>query len=206
MRDRDQAGPATEQALIERLSRLEDRRAIEDVVHRYCRALDRADIALFRSNFWEDGGFGPGRPTAVARDFAEPLMAAMTAKYAATHHAITTMQVDLRGDRASGETYAIVHHRSVPTAAGNAAVLGAAWIDHIDVEAAHDLVIGVRYIDRLERRGGEWRIALRTLIFDWSQVQPSNVRHFGSFTPDTPVGRRGREDLSYGDAGAASAG
>lgn len=167
------------------LGLLEDRRQIEDVIHRYCRAMDR--------------GFGPGAPSAVARDFAAPLMAAMLEKYAVTHHSVANMLIDIDGDRACGETYATVYHRSFPTADSNRAVLGAAWLAQggIDPEAAHDLTIGLRYVDRFERRAGEWRIALRTLIFDWSQVQPTNRVHFGAFTPDTPLGRRGADDLSY---------
>jgi hypothetical protein len=30
-----------------------------------------------------------------------------------------------------------------------------------------DTVIGGRYLDRLEKRGGEWRIAGRTMLYDW---------------------------------------
>jgi hypothetical protein len=28
-------------------------------------------------------------------------------------------------------------------------------------------VIGGRYLDRMEKRGGEWRIAQRTMLYDW---------------------------------------
>ncbi len=182
-----------------RLGLLEDRRQIEDVIQRYCRAMDRADLSLFRSVFWEDGGFGPDAPSTVARDFAAPLIVAMQAKYAATHHMVANMLIDIDGDCAFGETYATVYHRSFPNAEGNRAVLGDAWVEQggIDPGAAHDLTVGLRYIDRFERRAGEWRIALRTLIFDWSRVQPTNRLHFGAFTTDTPLGRRGPDDLSY---------
>ena len=30
-------------------------------------------------------------------------------------------------------------------------------------------MIGGRYLDRLEMRGGEWRIAQRTMLYDWFQ-------------------------------------
>ncbi len=29
--------------------------------------------------------------------------------------------------------------------------------------------MGLRYVDRLERRDGEWRIADRRCVFDWSR-------------------------------------
>ena len=32
-----------------------------------------------------------------------------------------------------------------------------------------DTVIGGRYLDRLEKRAGEWRIANRVMLYDWFQ-------------------------------------
>jgi hypothetical protein len=67
----------------------------------------------------------------------------------------------------------------------------------LDRNISHDLTIGVRYFDRFEKRSGAWRIALRNLIFDWSQVQPSNTRNFASFNAASLIGQRGINDLSY---------
>ena len=36
-------------------------------------------------------------------------------------------------------------------------------------EEHRDICIGGRYLDRMERRGGQWRIADRTMLYDWSQ-------------------------------------
>jgi hypothetical protein len=32
-----------------------------------------------------------------------------------------------------------------------------------------DAVIGGRYLDRMDRRGTQWRIAHRTMLYDWSR-------------------------------------
>jgi hypothetical protein len=32
-----------------------------------------------------------------------------------------------------------------------------------------DTVIGGRYLDRMEQRGGQWRIASRIMLYDWYQ-------------------------------------
>ena len=32
-----------------------------------------------------------------------------------------------------------------------------------------DTCIGGRYLDRLEKRGGKWRIGARTMLYDWYQ-------------------------------------
>jgi hypothetical protein len=36
-------------------------------------------------------------------------------------------------------------------------------------EEQRDTIIGGRYLDRIEKRGGEWRIAKRTMLYDWFQ-------------------------------------
>ena len=56
----------------------------------------------------------------------------------------------------------------------------------------HDLVIGLRYVDRLERRDGEWRIADRVCAFDWSRIDP--IVGEWEFPPEAVRGRRDRDD------------
>ena len=36
-------------------------------------------------------------------------------------------------------------------------------------EGDRDTVIGGRYLDRLDKRGARWRIAQRTMLYDWFQ-------------------------------------
>lgn len=42
-------------------------------------------------------------------------------------------------------------------------------------EDRRDAVIGARYLDRLEKRAGGWRIAERTMLYDWFQDQGVSV-------------------------------
>ena len=54
------------------------------------------------------------------------------------------------------------------------------------------MIAAVRYVDRMERRDGEWRIAKRVMVLDWHRVEPVsgvNVSMAG--------GRRDRSDPSY---------
>ena len=40
----------------------------------------------------------------------------------------------------------------------------------VAVDGGHrDTVIGGRYLDWMEKSGGDWRIAKRTMIYDWFQ-------------------------------------
>lgn len=52
--------------------------------------------------------------------------------------------------------------------------------------------------DRLEKRGGLWRIAKRTVIMDWNLNQPSSdIRTEGMFRTLRITGRRDRQDPIY---------
>ena len=58
---------------------------------------------------------------------------------------------------------------------------------------------GGRYIDRLERRDGAWKIALRTNAIEWSGLVPTLPIPFGD-VPDLQANgapARGKEDPSY---------
>lgn len=105
------------------------------------------------------------------------------------------------------ETYATVYHHSRPTPEGNLKALGRSWAEEraIDPHASHDLVAGVRYTDRFERRGDERRIAEHTPTFDEPHVLPGNARAFGAFGPSTIVDRRDPQDHSYRRPGGVAA-
>jgi hypothetical protein len=67
--------------------------------------------------------------------------------------------------------------------------------------SATDVMSWARYIDRFERRGGEWRIARRTVAFDSSLMSdvPANAP---AFEPSWAVGRRDRDDPIYRERAA----
>ena len=60
----------------------------------------------------------------------------------------------------------------------------------------HDSVAGLRYVDRFERRDGEWRIAKRQIVIDWQRDDPV-VGGSGARSPETQYGRRDRDDPVY---------
>jgi ketosteroid isomerase-like protein len=126
---------------------LHDRQSIHDVVIRYCRAVDRMDRALLLSCYHadaiDDHGLFVGGPEA----FADWAFALHEAVQTAHHHAISNHSCELDGDVAHCETYWMFAgmHRQ-----GDALTIG-----------------GGRYIDRMERRDGVWRIAARKCVPDW---------------------------------------
>lgn len=150
---------------------------IKNLQIRYCRSVDRADFELLRACFHPDattdyGYFGGSLDEFVAA--AEQQLGT----FLITTHNTGNQLVEVDGDAAWAEHYTVASHRLAADASG----------------PVRDLVTAVRYIDRAERRGGEWRIAKRTLVLDWVRMDP--VGELGT-EPDVPRGRQGREDLSY---------
>jgi adenosylcobinamide kinase/adenosylcobinamide-phosphate guanylyltransferase len=131
-----------------RLREIEDRQAIQDVIMRYCRGVDRADPSLILSAFHDDATdnhFGVVLPFRQAisslRPPAESTPANMT-------HQICNVLIELDDDVARCESYLVAITR----------------LEHAGRQ--FDWTLTGRYVDRFERRGGDWRIAHRTVVYD----------------------------------------
>ena len=73
-------------------------------------------------------------------------------------HKLGNVLIDVDGPVAHAETYAIAHHITESEEPGKST----------------DLVMGVRYLDRLEERRGEWKIAHREMCFEWERTTPTH--------------------------------
>ena len=126
------------------LQELLDRQAIADCVHRYARGVDRHDADLIASCYHPDAVDDHGSFVGSGREVAEWAIAAHQGIVSSQNH-ITTHHVELDGHTAHGQTYFMVMTRG-PTGI----------VSHISG----------RYVDRFERRNGEWRIAERLCIVE----------------------------------------
>lgn len=156
-------------SLEERVRKLEDRAAIQDLVAFYFRATDDDDAAGLANCFTLDARFlasgfegGTGREGVVA--FLGMARSAMQQ----TVHTPNYVHIDFKGDDvASGMVIA-----------------------HLEIGIGGTTVYGaVRYIDEYRREDGEWRIASREMkavhVGPWSEVgtsmtDPLNVRWPGA--------------------------
>lgn len=150
-----------------------DRQRITDVIHRYCRAADRLDVELFKTTFWEDGGFDGGPAEGPAVEILPHLFENVVCHmWETSQHTVSNILIELEGDRAYVESYLTALHLSHPTHASRAGLLGeanaraAGFKDHDVVE----FILGGRYIDVFECRGGEWRIFRRKIIPVWNRM------------------------------------
>jgi SnoaL-like protein len=159
------------------LQYLLDRTAIMDCMVRYSRGLDRHDEDLIASAFWDDaidnhGDFvGNGRELAI---WGNELHAQ---KWAAHQHFITTHSCEIDGDIAHAETY---------------------WLVVLKHKGAQRCVLSAgRYVDRLERRGGTWKIAVRQAVNDRLLVEAEGEHLIGPGFGDYMKGTWDRGDISY---------
>lgn len=129
------------------------RQEIADVLFRYSRGVDRLDLDLVRSCYHPDAYDDHGAFKGNLDEFIK-VSPAFLSKWTATQHFLGNMLIEVDGDIARAETYAVAFHRR-EDADGN----------------GKDDIMGIRYVDRFERRDGEWKIAYRATVADWRRVE-----------------------------------
>lgn len=133
-----------------RLEQMVDREEIRSCLARLARGEDRRDPDLIRACWWPDAAFDYG---VHQGDFDTYLSWVVPGAAAIknTQHVIGQSHIELAGDAAKVETHVVSYHR-------------------VDLgEGDRDTCIGGRYLDTFARRGGEWRIADRVMLYDWEQ-------------------------------------
>lgn len=158
---------------------LYDRQKIREVVTNYCRGVDRMDrdllLSCYHPDAVDDHGFFVGGPEA----FWDWVNRYHNNAQATHQHIITNHTCELDGDTAHAETYWLM-----------------AGMDAQDFTLS---IGGGRYIDRMEKRAGEWRIAARKCVSEWGGVpQASKVPpEFMAMLRESGVVARDPSDSSY---------
>ena len=155
-----------------------DRMEIMDCLTRYCRGVDRSDRELVLSAYHPDAIDDHGAFVGSPVDFVEWAFDIHESGQICTQHALTNHTCEIDGDTAHTETYYTFFARNVDESL---------WI------------AGGRYLDRLERRDGAWRIASRYCIVEWSGSNDEGPIPFADI-PDvhaSGIPGRNRDDPSY---------
>jgi hypothetical protein len=161
-----------------RLENLLDRQDILDCLIRFSRGMDRFDRELFLSAFHADAVIAAGPFVGGPTELYEWASALHDQGQASTHHNLLNHTCDIKDNIAHTETYYWFVGRNRDDTN---------WI------------AGGRYIDRLERRDGVWKIALRTNAIEWSGLVPTLPIPFLD-VPDihlNGVPSRSKQDPSY---------
>lgn len=147
-------------ALDPQVRYLKDRRDIFDVLKRYTRGADRHDKDLVRGAFWPEASISFG--TQMTRDQYVDWEEKELAGYAAHQHHITGQTIDIDGDTAHVESYVVYFLVPRDRAADSA---GPATLGKANTKEKTRLGSG-RYIERFERRNGDWKILVREYVED----------------------------------------
>jgi hypothetical protein len=182
------------------LQRVVDAHQIYEVLTRYCRALDRCDVDLFKDVYWSDAMDDHGVFSGNAHQFSEFMVAFAKKYYLATQHAICNVSYEIQGDKARTESYLVAYHRIARDPEIMLGVFGKSYCDtHAESDAAtHDFIFGGRYLDRFAKRDGVWRMAERVVTMEWNIMRPStSVFAEGHVSELTAVSSRDRQDPWY---------
>jgi hypothetical protein len=170
-----------------RLASLSDRRDIRDTSMRYVRGADRHDKDLVRSAFWPEATISYGKPMPLDEFVAwdEGRLAA----YAVHQHHITGQTVEIDGNTAHVESYVISFFvpRDRQKDGAGTATPGRA------LTSEKSLIGSGRYIERWEKRNGEWKIVVREYVEDLG-LQGETIDNCGT---RVCLGTWDRNDPSY---------
>jgi len=162
------------------LRALLDKDAIRDCLYRYCRGIDRADEDLLRGVYWPDARDSHGAYVGTASGFIAQAVPRLRAGGRGVHQ-IGNILIELHGDAAAVESsfLALQTNAAAPTL---------------------ETFLCGRYLDRFERRSGQWRIAERTVVYDWieERTRPELAQEDTDlFAKRRPTGSRSTFDPVY---------
>ncbi len=182
------------------LADLVARRDVYAVLTRYCTALDRADLAMMQTVYWPDGVDIHGIYSGNAGEFVPFIISEITRYFEMGTHCLLNVDIKVDGDVAVSESY--LYSVCRVRADMMEPLLGSRYAAHWGgrgLDAGKELfVMAGRYIDRFERRNGEWRIFKRQVVMDWNDSNPSNqILDQGMFATLRPLGEWGKGDPVY---------
>ena len=173
--------PMKESAPMNETQALEEvvaQQAISELGCRYARGVDRGDPEIICSAFHDDAAIVSGTFNGPAVEFATAICGVLDQTSIRVAHTVTNHWIDIDGDNAVGEAYVVAFQSTKG-------------------DSPKDVMTGGRYIDRYERRSGEWKISHRTFVMDWTTSADSkDLMGLGMFE-GMVKGERGKGDPIY---------
>lgn len=155
--------------------------AIRNTLSLHSRGIDRACDALLAGSYHEDAEVDYGFFKGPAAEFI-PIICGAQRGGRITAHRSGGPWIRVSGERAVSETY-IVAHAETP----------------VEGDELVRRLIGGRYLDRHEQRGGEWRISHRRYVLDWNINRSAlSVPPAGAGSPGKVLPRGGHGDADAG--------
>ena len=158
---------------IDPSSAVSDRLAIADLIYRYCRSVDRLDVALGHSIWHDDGIADYGSIYQGSGKGVIDLICAQHRQTLHHSHQVTNILIELAGDRATSESYVTANLR----------IQQGPQLRQISVWG--------RYIDSWSRREDRWGLDKRIAIRDFDEMR--DVVEMSRYD----IGKREPSDPSY---------
>jgi hypothetical protein len=161
-----------------KMQEVTDRQAIFDCIRRNSRGNDRFDVALVTSSYHADAIHELGQKLIPGHEYGEHANHAHEALFDANLHNVTMHACEIDGDVAHAESYS----------------LGI----FLDKGSETGRILAGRYIDRLEKRDGGWRIVLRRATVEVA-IEGKATLPNGKTLPGSGylMGKRDRTDPAY---------
>lgn len=155
---------------------------IRKVLLRYVRGADRKDwdlvLAAFHPGCYDDHGPHKGSAAGLvewAKDRHGPMHQSM--------HFLGNILIEVDGDIATAESSCVTYQHLSTDYKGFLS----------GTPLYRKSVICLRYVDRFEKRDGEWKIAHRVCVFEWANEEMGSLDFDESFA----VAKRSKEDMIY---------
>ena len=154
---------AMDAELTTKLLELLDREAIRQCLHRYARGVDRFDREMILSAFHPDCLDEHGKFVGTPEEFVDWALGQHGRAHQSHQHCLLNHTCEIDGNTAHAETYFMFVSMN---RAGKPVTIG-----------------GGRYVDRMEKRDGDWRIAARVTLRDWSMKDEiADISDLSAFT------------------------
>jgi SnoaL-like domain len=153
----------------------------------YCRGSDRCDEQLMASIYARESWDDHGVVQAPGDEFSRVMCQMVIDTTQTMSHTLGQSSISVTGDEAGAETYFIAVARET-TPAG--------------IERCCQL--GGRFVDRLVREDGRWKVSHRTVVRDWSVAIPMD--HDWESSNSLTPGQRSSADPSFAVLGTAHSG
>lgn len=188
---KDDAKPFTDVAaelatLRSEVADLRDRQKIKEVYVNYGRGIDRLDEQSYRKAFWPDARIGYGTTESITPDdhWNVHMQKWHKGSLKSWGHFLGNESIDIDGDTAHVEIYVVAMPMSKD-------------------EAAPGILWGGRYVDRLTRKNGEWRISAREYVPFFAMKTERIYKWLDGYTSGDPAcageawSWQGRKDVRY---------
>ena len=165
-----------------RIQLLIDKEEIREVVYKFAHGVDRHNWDMAKSCFHEGAYDNHGVFSGDAAEYITWVSENLPKLAHGTMHFVGNSLIEVDGDTAHSESYLVGYHRYTRPSGTRA-----------------DFVGGARYVDKLERRDGAWKIVHRLLVWEWVRDDAVDMEWegFGIDPSAFAFGTHDKDDPSY---------